>query len=123
MGSGARGGGIRNGALLNAKQSHPSDNSNPIIILFKSKDNFTIANWPGVNLTPTVDSKLVLQTTKLSLLLFRLWVQNPLAEQFFKTLTVNDPSASISPVINQGFNLDLLLVISLVTMLDLAKLE
>jgi hypothetical protein len=49
--------------------------------------------------------------------------QPVLVEELFKTLTVNEPSASISPVTNQGSILDLLLVTSLVKVLDLAKLE
>jgi hypothetical protein len=45
--------------------------------------------------------------------------QPVLVEELFKTLTVNEPSASVSPVTNQGSILDLLFV----KVLDLAKLE
>jgi hypothetical protein len=44
-------------------------------------------------------------------------------EELFNTLTVNEPSASIRPVANQGAILDLLLAPSPVKVLDLPKLE
>jgi hypothetical protein len=44
-------------------------------------------------------------------------------EELFNTLTVKEPSASISPVANQGAILDLLLAPSPVKVLDLLKLE
>jgi hypothetical protein len=49
--------------------------------------------------------------------------QPVLVEELFKTLTVNEPSASVNPETNQGSILDLLLVTLFVKVLDLAKLE
>jgi len=50
--------------------------------------------------------------------------QPVLVEELFNTLTVNEPSASISPVTNQGSIIDLLLVTLFVrrSVLELAKL-
>jgi hypothetical protein len=52
-----------------------------------------------------------------------LTAQPVLVEELFNTLTVNEPSASISPVTNQGSILDFTLVTLFIKVLDLTKLE
>jgi len=52
-----------------------------------------------------------------------LTAQPVLVEELFNTLTVNEPSASISPVTNQGSTLDFTLVTLFIKELDLTKLE